>query len=90
MSWACRRKRRTQELNCTEIATNVGGRNGHDFDPHSSDPERKLNPNLVPWNELDDGKGDYGHNIIRRLPYVFAKADYAAVECPWRDDVDYS
>jgi hypothetical protein len=37
---------------------------------------RKLSPNLVPWDELDADMKDHDRNIIRRLAYVFAKADY--------------
>jgi hypothetical protein len=59
----------------------LGWRKGHGANPHASDPERKLNPNLVPWTELDEGMKDYDRNIIRRLPYYFAKADYEIVEC---------
>ena len=36
----------------------------------------RLNPNLVPWEQLDEGTREYDRNIIRRLPYVLAKADY--------------
>lgn len=48
--------------------------------PDGSDPVRKLNQNMVPWGKLDTGTQDYDRNIIRRLPFVFAKADYELVE----------
>ena len=45
-----------------------------------SNPNQKLNPNLVPWENLSEGMKDYDRGIIRRLPYVFAKADYKLAE----------
>jgi hypothetical protein len=42
--------------------------------------EAKIHPDLVPWEQLSEGMRDYDRNIIRRLPYVFAKADYRLIE----------
>jgi hypothetical protein len=55
-----------------------GWRIGHRLDENNrkiSDPDRKLHPDLKPWEDLDEGTQDYDRSIIRRLPYVFAKAD---------------
>jgi hypothetical protein len=56
-----------------------GWRQGHRVHPKTkkkvSDPDRKLHPDLKPWNELEEGTEDYDRSIIRRIPYVFAKAD---------------
>ncbi len=38
------------------------------------------NQNMVEWDKLDDDTRDYDRNIIRRLPYILAKADYKLVE----------
>jgi hypothetical protein len=47
---------------------------------NTSDPRQKLTPNLVPYGELSDGMKEYDRNILRRLPYIFAKSDYQVVE----------
>lgn len=47
---------------------------------HTSDPRQKLTPNLVEYSALSDGMKEYDRDILRRLPYVFAKADYKVVE----------
>ncbi len=60
--------------------TALGWRRGHGAGPHDSDPVRKLNPNLVPWADLDEGMKEYDRNVIRRLPFAFAKADYEVIE----------
>lgn len=38
------------------------------------------NKNMVPWSELDEEIKEYDRNIVRRLPFVLAKADYKLVE----------
>ena len=65
---------REHEMWCKAMKS-LGWRKGQGQSPHDSDPDRKLNPNLVDWTELDPGMKDYDRSIIRRLPYVFAKAD---------------
>lgn len=57
----------------------LGWRPGHGDDPDSSDDARKLSPHLVPWDKLVEHMKDYDCNIIRRLPFVFAKADQKVV-----------
>lgn len=52
---------------------------------HSSDPRQKLNSNLVPYRELSDGMKEYDRNILRRLPYIFAKADYKVADVAQSD-----
>lgn len=38
--------------------------------------KKKLHPNLIDWEELDDGTKDYDRELVRRIPVVLAKADY--------------
>jgi hypothetical protein len=45
------------------------------------DESAKIHPDLIPWAQLSEGMRDYDRNIIRRLPYVFAKADYRLIDC---------
>ncbi len=51
-------------------------------DPNEQTPPPGVtyNLNMVPWDKLDDGTKEYDRNIIKRLPYVLAKADYKLVE----------
>jgi hypothetical protein len=47
---------------------------------HGSNPATLESPNLLPWGILHPDVHIYDKNIIRRLPFVFAKADYCVVE----------
>jgi hypothetical protein len=38
------------------------------------------NKNMVEWDKLDENTRDFDRNIIRRLPYILAKADYKLAE----------
>jgi len=62
-----------------ETMTSLGWRKGGGPAPHGSDPVRKLNPNLIPWEELTNDMKENDRNIIRRLAYIFAKADYRVI-----------
>ncbi|WP_146118483.1 NAD-binding protein [Blastopirellula marina] len=42
-----------------------------------SDPIRGLSPFLIPWGQLPSGQQQRDIDIIRRLAFTFAKADYA-------------
>ena len=69
---------REHELWCqaTEPEWQLGGASN----VHGSDPDARKHPNLVPWSVLDRSVKEYDYNIIRRLPYVFARGDYKVVE----------
>jgi hypothetical protein len=53
-------------------------KNGWQFGSIRNDTA-KIHTDLVPWEQLREGMRDYDRHIIRRLPYVFAKADYRLV-----------
>jgi voltage-gated potassium channel Kch len=42
------------------------------------DPERKTNPNLIPWPDLDDTVRNYNRESVRQLPQFLNRAGFTA------------
>ncbi|MEM8912142.1 MAG: RyR domain-containing protein [Planctomycetota bacterium] len=57
-----------------------GWRLGHADDDPNPPKGITYNPNMKPWEQLDDATKEYDRNIIRRLAGVLAKADYKLVQ----------
>ena len=49
---------------------------GWRWGPGSKDPERKLHPCLVTWDELPEDEREKDRDAIRRLPEILAGAGY--------------
>ena len=42
----------------------------------SKDVKKRINPYLVPWDQIGDNVKEYNRNAVRLMPAILAKADY--------------
>lgn len=46
--------------------------------PGPRDPQKKTNPNLVPWSELDEAAREMNRSSVRQLPFFLNRAGFTA------------
>jgi voltage-gated potassium channel Kch len=56
----------------------VAERRALGWTPGPRDPEKKTNPNLIPWQDLDNNVRNYNRDSVRQLPQFLNRAGFTA------------